>query len=137
MHPTTAIDAKEKRVMRTRSAGLALVLLLTLGPSSVALGTPFTSSGSLGAFTPTSSVFFDTSNGTFRVDGGAVQGGGVMSSDAGQSTMLYNFTSITLGPSASVTASGDLALGLLATSNIHPCGIRRRLLLGHRREGEW
>src|SRR5258708_6983911 len=76
---------------------------------------PFASTGVWGDLAPASSVTFDTTSGTYSVDGGAPISGGSLSTDPGQSTMLFNFASITLDSGVSVTATGSYALGLLGT----------------------
>ncbi len=83
---------------------------------------PFASNGLLGTLAPASQVAFDTTNGLYQVDGGAWQagpaGGVALSGDPGQTTELFNFSTITLNANVTVTAFGNNALGLLATGNI-------------------
>src|ERR1051325_2992337 len=57
---------------------------------------PFTPAGTLGALAPSTSVVFDTTKGLYEVDGGSWNGGGKLSQDPGQTTMLFDFSSITL-----------------------------------------
>jgi hypothetical protein len=79
---------------------------------------PFASSGALGTLAPISQVAFDTTNGTYEVDHGPWIRGGVLSLDSYHSAMLYDFTTINLGPRVQVSGIGAHALGLLAIGDI-------------------
>lgn len=81
---------------------------------------PFTPSGVLGSLTLNSgdSVNFNTTTGQYQIDGGTWQSGGILSPDDGQTTMLFNFTTINLAAGSTVTAFGTPSLGLLGTGNI-------------------
>ena len=50
---------------------------------------PISSTGALGNLIPSSEVDFNTTSGTYRIDGGSWQSGGVLASDPGEDTMLY------------------------------------------------
>jgi hypothetical protein len=81
---------------------------------------PFDPTGAVGALTlnPGDSAAFNTTTGQYSINGGAWQNGGVPSADPNQTTMLYNFTTINLAAGSTVTATGNNALGLLATGNV-------------------
>ncbi|HLJ97125.1 MAG TPA: hypothetical protein VKU02_28430, partial [Gemmataceae bacterium] len=64
---------------------------------------------------PVSTVAFDTTAGQYQIDNGPWLSGGVLSPDPSQTTMLFDFTTITLNSTVTVTASGANALGLMAT----------------------
>ena len=88
----------------------------TLGITFAAIGQPVASTGALGELDPTTTLTFDTDNGTYQIDGGSWLSGGTL--DSGGSAMLYDFTGITLGQTVTVSAFGGYSLGLVAEDNI-------------------
>jgi hypothetical protein len=130
-------NAKEDKIMAksaNASARLLLIflsLMFCLTPGrAFAVNIPFQSDGSLGAFSPSANVVFDTDTGTYSI-GSTVFSGGVLDYMGGNLTQtnftpspvrVYDFSSFYVPSGVTFHAYGQIPLVLTATENITIAG---------------